>query len=146
MRVSLLLAFCLAFLPEIGLSQAGPTVFQDVNVLTMDRERVLEGYSVVIQEGTIQEVAPSRRVQVPAGAQVIGGEGLFLLPGLGDMRVHLPGGNTPRDQIEEMMFLFLANNVTVIRSVGGAPNHLDIKRSISASMISRSVRAQAMNS
>ncbi len=132
MRATVLLGFCLSLLPGTALPQAVPTAFQNVSVLAMDRERVLENHTVVVQGGIIQEVAPSHRVQVPAGAQVIDGEGLFLLPGLADMNVHLPDRTATREQVEDMLFLFLANNVTVIRSVGGAPNHLEIKKSISS--------------
>jgi imidazolonepropionase-like amidohydrolase len=131
MRPARALLFCLLF-PVPAFSQSTATVFQNVNVLAIDRERVLEGHTVVVQDGIIQEVAPSHRVQLPEGARIIDGEGLFLLPGLGDMYVRLPDRGTSREQVEDMMFLFLANNITVIRSVGGAPNHLEIKRAIAS--------------
>jgi imidazolonepropionase-like amidohydrolase len=131
MRACLLFTLSLLALPPgPGAAQTGATVFQGVNLLAMDRERVLEDHTVVVAEGLVREVAPSHRVAIPGDARVIDGEGLFLMPALGDMNVSLPGQGASREELEDMMFLFLANNVLAIRSVGGAPNHLEIKRAI----------------
>ena len=92
----------------------------NVAVLPMDRERVLEDHTVLVQDGLIQEVAPSHRVEVPAGAQVIDGTGLFLLPGLADMHVRLPGPEATQEEIEHFMFLFLGHYIETSQHDQGA--------------------------
>jgi imidazolonepropionase-like amidohydrolase len=130
MRVVRLILLVLLLSPGVGSSQEGTTAFVGVNVLPMDREKVLEDHTVLIQGGVIQEVAPSYRVSVPEGARIIDGTGLFLAPGLADMHVTLPSSQATSEQVEDFMFLLLANNVTVIRGMDGASNHLQIKRQI----------------
>ncbi len=101
----------------------------------MDRERVLEGYTVVVENGMIQQVEPAHRITVPAGARIIDGEGLFLLPGLGDMHVRLPGPELTGEQVEDVLFLYLANNVTALRTLPGTPSHLQLKRDIASGAV-----------
>jgi hypothetical protein len=113
-----------------GVSQTNDVAFVNTNVLIMDRERVSEDHTVLIRGGVITEVAPSHRVQVPAGATVIDGRGMFLMPGLADMHVVLPGPGDPDQLVEDFMFLYLANNVTVLRGALGRPNHLTLKRRV----------------
>jgi imidazolonepropionase-like amidohydrolase len=130
MRMVWFLLFFLLSSPGFGSSQEPTTAFVGVNVLPMDRERVLEDHTVLIQDGVIQEMAPSYRVTVPEGARIIEGTGFFLAPGLADMHVTLPSSQATPDQVEDFMFLLLANNVTVIRGMDGASNHLQIKRQV----------------
>jgi len=111
-------------------AQSNVVAFRNVNVLAMDRERVLEDQTVLIQGDLIQEVAPSHRVTIPAGATVYEGEGRYLIPGLGDMFVRLPGPGSSDQEVEDFMFLLLANNVTTARGGVGQPYHLTLKRGI----------------
>lgn len=87
------------------------TLFEHVNVVPMDRERVLRNQSVLVEGDTIRAIGP--HLDVPAHAQVIDGHGTdYLSPGLADMHMH---STTSRD-----MVLFLANGVTTVLSMGGA--------------------------
>jgi imidazolonepropionase-like amidohydrolase len=126
----LLLAMTLTGLATPIQAQSPVVAFQHVNVLAMERERVLEDYTVVIQGGIIQEVAPSHRVQLPEDATVYDGEGRFLMPGLGDMFVRLPGPGRSEEMLRDIMFLFLANNITTIRGGVGQAYHLTLKRRV----------------
>jgi hypothetical protein len=120
----------------IGLrNQEDVTAFVNVQVLPMDRERVLEDQTVLVRGGLIQEIAPSYRVEVPAGARVIDGQGKFLLPGLADLHVTLPSSGAPRQQVEDFMFLLLANNVLAVRGMAGEPYHLELKRGVASGSI-----------
>lgn len=98
--------------------------FEHVNVVPMDRERVLPDQTVVVVEGRIAAVGPSSKVAVPAGAERIDGRGRFLMPGLADMHVHIWDQRT--------LMLFLANGVTTVRNMWGAPRHLMWRREIEA--------------
>jgi hypothetical protein len=109
-------ACVLAFVPAAVSAQASDaarppvTAFVHVNVLPMDRERVLKDQTVLIQDGKIAAVGPA--LTVPDGAQVIDGHGTeWLSPGLADMHIH---SNNSRD-----MKLYLANGVTTVLHMGG---------------------------
>jgi hypothetical protein len=114
--------------PGLALQQEGIVAFVNVNVLPMDRERVLEGYTVLVNGDRIESVAPAQRVRIPAGAHQIPGEGLYLLPGLADMDTRLPSPSAFPGRAEELFFLYVANGITVIRDVEGAPRKLGLRR------------------
>jgi len=86
--------------------------FVDVNVVPMDRERVLEHHTVLVDDGRITAVAPAADVRVPAEALRVDGRGKYLMPGLTDMHVHT---------WQENLFVFIANGVTTIRIMNGSP-------------------------
>lgn len=102
-------------------------VFEDVNVLPMDRERVVPDQTVIVRGGRIEWVGPSSRARVPAGATRVDGSGRYLMPGLSEMHAHIPGANAPAQAIEEILFLYVANGVTTIRGMLGAPNQLELR-------------------
>jgi imidazolonepropionase-like amidohydrolase len=99
---------------SIPTGTTGTVAFVNVAVIPMDSERVLEGQTVVVNDGRITDLGPSSTIEVPAGVQVVEGEGKFLMPGLSDMHMHLFGAETD-------LLLYLANGVTTIRDMGGAP-------------------------
>jgi imidazolonepropionase-like amidohydrolase len=49
----------------------------------------LDNGTVLIQDGTISEVGPAPRVEIPDGASVIDTRGMTIMPGLMDLHVHL---------------------------------------------------------
>ena len=65
------------------MSKAAVTAFVNVNVLPMDRERVLEGQTVIVRDGRITEIGSKERIKVPEGAERIDGAGKYLMPGNG---------------------------------------------------------------
>ncbi|HEX6107549.1 MAG TPA: amidohydrolase family protein [Gemmatimonadales bacterium] len=110
-----------------GLSAPGApgretTVFRDVNVVPMDRERVLPHRSVVVRGDRIVTILPADAA-LPEGARVIEGGGTaYLIPGLHDMHVHL----LERGEL----LLYLANGITTVRNLHGLPRHLAWRDSI----------------
>ncbi|MEJ7811926.1 MAG: amidohydrolase family protein [Gemmatimonadaceae bacterium] len=105
----------------------GATAFVNVTVLPMDSERVLERQTVVVRDGRIAALGPTSRVSVPAGAARIDGAGKYLMPGLAEMHAHVPGANAPQQLVRDIMFLYVANGVTTIRGMLGAPNQLTLR-------------------
>ena len=90
-----------------------PTVFVHVNVLPMDRERVLRDQSVLVEDGAITAIGAN--VAAPKNALIVDGHGTeYLSPGLADMHVH---SSNSRD-----MAVFLANGVTTVLNMGGERN------------------------
>ena len=101
--------------------------FVDVNVIPMDRERVLEGQTVIVRDGRIASIEPSARARIPSGAVRVDGRGKYLMPGLAEMHAHIPGAQAPEQVIRDIFTLYVANGVTTIRGMLGAPNQLTLR-------------------
>lgn len=101
--------------------------FLDVTVIPMDWERTIPGQTVVVRGSRIAAMGPSDRVKVPAGAVRVVGLGKFLIPGLGEMHAHIPGGESPDSIIERTLFLYVSGGITTIRGMLGHPRHLDLR-------------------
>src|SRR5689334_13478091 len=92
------------------------TVFVGVNVIPMDRERILPNQTVIVRHGVIAEMGDAGKVRAPKGAQTIDGRGKFLIPGLADMHVHLfTDDEFPDALAEDELKIMVANGVTTIR-------------------------------
>ena len=99
----------------------GLTAFTHVNVLPMTSDAVLADQTVVIADGVIVEVGAANDVEVPGGAMVIDGSGSYLMPGLAEMHAHVPpGDDPPREEVEDILFLYVANGITSIRGMLGS--------------------------
>ena len=99
----------------------GLTAFTNVSVLTMSSDAVLAGQTVVVQDGVITAAGPADEVDVPRGATEIDGTGRYLMPGLAEMHAHVPpGDNPPRQEVEDILFLYVANGITTIRGMLGS--------------------------
>jgi len=59
---------------------------------------------------------------------VIDAEGKYLMPGLSEMHAHVPGGGAEPQYREDVMFLYLANGITLARSMLGHPDHLPLRQ------------------
>lgn len=84
-------ALALALLPGAACASTPSTestaehanfAFADVSVVDVQSGRVLPGRTVLIAGNRIQRVGPSARAEIPAGAQVVGATGKYLIPGL----------------------------------------------------------------
>jgi imidazolonepropionase-like amidohydrolase len=88
----------------------GVTAFVNVAVVPMDRERVLPGQTVLVQNGWITALDPGTTVKVPAGAVRIDSRGKYLLPGPADMHAHLTQTKTlPSGAVGKRADLVLVN-------------------------------------
>lgn len=96
--------------------------FVDVNVIPMTHRVVLRHQTVVVTGDTITAIGPAARVAIPADAVRIDGRGRSLLPGLTDAHVHL--FTAPE------LSLYVANGVTAVFNLNGAPAHLRWKQAI----------------
>ena len=113
--------------PETQAKAAAPVAFVNVTVLPMDRDRVLTGQTVIVRDGRIAAMGPAASVQIPADAQRVDGRGKFLMPGLAEMHAHVLGPQQPQELNRDIMFLYVANGVTTIRAMLGAPNQLVLR-------------------
>lgn len=104
-------------------------VFEDVNVIPMNKDKVLEHQVVVTKNGRITAMGPMKKMKYDNDAVVIKATGQYLIPGLAEMHAHIP----PIDDIEpmkEVLLLFALNGITTIRGMLGHPKHLELRESI----------------
>jgi imidazolonepropionase-like amidohydrolase len=103
-----------------------PTVvaFVNVNVVPMDRKRILPQQTVIVRADRISEIGPVDTTDIPEGALRIDGRDKYLMPGLVDMHVHLP------KNYQEGLCLFIANGVTTVRNMRGENYHLKLREEI----------------
>ena len=104
-------------------------VFQNVNVIPMDRERVLANQTVTIRDGKIAAITDAGKVKPAKNAVVVDAKGKYLMPGLAEMHAHVP----PVDDMapmKEVLTLFLANGITTIRGMLGHSMHLKLRDQI----------------
>jgi imidazolonepropionase-like amidohydrolase len=105
----------------------GEVAFVNVNVVPMDAERVLHNQTVLVRGDRIVRVGPAGRVRVPPGALRVDGRGKYLMPGLAEMHGHIPPPQAPREFTESVLFMYVANGVTTVRGMLGAPGQLGLR-------------------
>ncbi len=123
----------------MGSAGADQIAFIGVNVIPVDGDRVLEDYSVIVEDGRIVAMGPRLSTSPAAEATLIEGEGKYLIPGLADMHIHLLNQefmtavtrkDDPIQPIENMLYLYLANGVTTVRVMAGFPELLALRDAI----------------
>lgn len=115
----------------------GIVAFVDVNVIPMDKERVLRHQTVIVRDGVIVEIGDAKRVKVPTEAQRVAGSGKFLIPGLSDMHVHLftDDDEFPDSFAVDELKVMIAYGVTTIRLMTGTPEQLVLRQKSAAGEI-----------
>ena len=124
----LLLTTSVAGQPARSSREAKVVAFVNVNVIPMDRERVLQNQTVIVSDGTITTIGDAKRTKPPTGAQIVDGTNKFLIPGLMDMHVHLFSDDEFPDSLAEDEFkVMIAYGVTTIRLMIGTPEQLVLR-------------------
>jgi imidazolonepropionase-like amidohydrolase len=123
------LSICITMLFPLALSaqQEKDIVFIHVDILPMNKEKLIRDQTVVIRNGRIQSIKPSSNKKITG--TVIDGKGKFLMPGLGEMHAHIPPVNDI-EPMKKVLTLFLANGVTTIRGMLGHPLHLELRKKV----------------
>ena len=113
-------------------AQQPVTTFENVTVIPLDRDGAVPGQTVVVRGEKIVSVGPAGRARVPAGATRIDGRGKYLMPGLAEMHAHVVGPQNPNHETvnRDIMFLYVANGITSIRAMLGAPNQLPLREQL----------------
>jgi len=107
--------------------------FEHVTVVPMDRERVLERYTVVVRDGRIAAMGLDGSIRIPRGALRIDGHGRYLMPGLVDLHVHL--ASNPEDEQRAILKLFVVNGVTTVLNLRGTPQVLELRGAVAAARV-----------
>jgi imidazolonepropionase-like amidohydrolase len=105
------------------------TAFVGVNVIPMDRERVLSNQTVIVRNGVIAEIGDAKKVKVPNGAVRVDAAGKYLVPGLVDMHTHLLSDSDeyPDSIAPDELRVMVANGVTTVRFMIGTPELLALR-------------------
>ncbi len=125
--VTTLAGLVLAF--QTTAAPQGQTVaFTSVNVVPMDSNRVLSDQTVIVTKDRITAVGPAGSTRVPDGATRVEGRGKYLMPGLAEMHGHIPNPTTAsKAHIDDVLFMYVANGVTTVRGMQGAPGQLELR-------------------
>ena len=110
-------------------AQASPAqpvslAIEHVTVLPMNRDTALADHTVLVSADRIVWVGRSRSARVPAGTRRVDGRGMYLLPGLADMHVHI-------ERVDELS-RFVAAGITTVRNMRGEPKHVVWRNRIAA--------------
>lgn len=110
-------------------AQAQTTAFVGVNVIPMDRERVLTNQTVLVRNGAIAEIGDAKKVKVPKDAVRVDGTGKYLIPGLVDTHTHLLSDSDefPDSIAPDELRVMVANGVTTVRFMIGTPELLELR-------------------
>src|SRR5688572_7973210 len=121
------LIFCFAALATPVPAQT--VAFTNVNVIPMDRERVLANQTVIVKNGSIAEIGNAKKVKLPKDAVRIDGNGKYLVPGLVDMHTHLLSDSDefPDSIAPDELRVMVANGVTTVRFMIGTPELLSLR-------------------
>lgn len=93
-------------------------VINNVTVVDVRTGALAADQTVVVAKNRIASVGPAKAAKYPRNATTVNAKGLFLIPGLWDMHVHLVFGDWFPDAAEISLPLFIANGVTGVRDMG----------------------------
>lgn len=102
----------LAFLAVATPLAAEPLILTNVNLVDSERVRTVPDRTVVVDDGRILSIHERSDDEVPGGRR-IDCSGLYLIPGLWDMHVHLAMADA------EALATYVAYGVTSVRDMGG---------------------------
>ncbi|MDQ2720660.1 MAG: amidohydrolase family protein [Bacteroidota bacterium] len=71
-----------------ALSASCQTYITNVTIIDVINQKLVPAQTVVINNGIISNIQPSKKIKILSGATVIDGKGKFLMPGLTDAHVH----------------------------------------------------------
>ena len=104
--------------PGLTRAQEAITAIRNVTVIPGTAASPTPQATIVIRGRRIDAVGPSSAIRIPAGAQVIDGQGRFVIPGLIDTHAHIASSvGTP--SLERLFGYQLANGITGVRDASG---------------------------
>ncbi len=126
-RAVVVFLFVFSFIFPLA-AAAQSVAFIGVNVIPMDRERVLTRQTVIVRQGIITALGSAKKVKVPKDAVRVDAAGKYLIPGLVDMHTHLlSDGEFPDSIAEDELRVMVANGVTTARFMIGTPELLELR-------------------
>src|SRR5467141_2302521 len=123
---SILFLICLFFFEHLHAQKPGADdllALNNVTVVDVRTGDLQPEQTVILERNHIASVGPSKLAKYPRNAPSANCRGLFLIPGLWDMHVHLVFGDWFPGAQDISLPLFVANGVTGVRDMG---SELDI--------------------
>jgi imidazolonepropionase-like amidohydrolase len=108
------------------------TAFRNVSIIDTQHGDAISGQTVLVRDSHIDVVGPAETVEIPAGAKVIDGAGHYLMPGMAEMHGHLPPADASNPILADILFLYVANGVTLVRGMQGHVNQIEVRNAIEA--------------
>ena len=109
----------LAQVVDAGKSGSGEAVvLRNATVVDVRTGALRPGQAVMIKGGKIAWIGPDREMQIARDAPSVDCSGLYVIPGLWDMHVHLVFGDWFPKGRKISLPLFVANGVTGVRDMG----------------------------
>lgn len=96
--------------------------YVNANVISIDQPGILNGYDVVVKDGKITELVPTKGMGAYTGTRVLDCTGKYLMPSLWDMHVHVFN--------DEFLDYSLAWGITSVFNMWGFEKHLKWRREI----------------
>jgi len=110
-------------------SDTNPVAITGVTIINGRGTPAVQGQTVVVRDGRIAEMGAASKVKVPAGAQVVDGAGMTLIPGIVGMHDHMfytAAGGVGVTMSFTGPRLYLASGVTTLRTTGTRSPYADI--------------------
>lgn len=139
-KISVLLFLCFLTSSHAQTPDRQQFVRVEAPVIVLAHVRVIDGtgapphedQTIVIKDGKVESVAPSKAAKVPADAKTLDLTGYTVLPGLVGMHNHMffpMGGSPPMYSNMGSSFprLYLALGVTTIRTTGSVAPYTDLE-------------------
>ncbi len=98
-----------------------PIAIENVTIVDVVKGGLIGPRHVLIADGRIAAIEEPVASRVPSSAVAIDGRGLYLIPGLVDMHVHLFNNASHRAPNEWSFPLYLKNGVTAVREMFAEP-------------------------
>ena len=120
-RCLLLLLLLSAILAVPMAAQSSPDdllVLTNINVVDVRAGKILPDQTVILDKNKIAWTGPSKAAKYSRRAATVNGKGLFLIPGLWDMHVHLDFGDWFPGSRDIVLPMLIANGVTGVRDMG----------------------------
>jgi imidazolonepropionase-like amidohydrolase len=123
----------LSLLVSLTASAEG-TLIRNVVVADPSQKETQANADVLVRDGRIVAVGKSGMLKA-GDATVVDGGGRYLIPGLSEMHAHVPPPENQREVAEDQLKLYVANGVTTIRGMLGAPWHIGLRRDIASGKV-----------
>ncbi|MGH9241208.1 MAG: amidohydrolase family protein [Vicinamibacterales bacterium] len=128
--VAALLTLCIVFGVRPN-AQRPLIVFEHVNLIPMDSERVMSDAFLLVGGGAIVSFGPGGAYKgtqpLPDGTVRVDGRGKFMIPALAEMHAHIPNDPT---EAERVLFMYVANGIGTIRSMLGDASHFRLRERV----------------
>jgi hypothetical protein len=108
-------------------------VFTNANLITMTSDEVLLRQDLYVRGGLVEKILPSQDGNDYSGYRRIQANGTYLMPGMGNMYVHLL--SSYYSNYKKDLFLHLAHGITTVRSMWGSDFQVGLRDSIENGLI-----------